>query len=82
MVLNKSINPYKLFEELKSNNSLYTTCEKSAKEYLDKKYNITFDTFIKNKKNRKKDGDKDNENNYSLQNNLFNKNKIKINQKK
>ena len=78
MVLNKSINPYKLFEELKSSNSLYTTCEKSAKEYLDKKYNITFDTFIKNKQNRKKDGDKYNEKNYSLQNNLFNKNKIKI----
>ena len=46
VVINNYDNLYKVNEELKSNNSLYTTCEKSAKDYLEQKYHITFNTFI------------------------------------
>ena len=68
-VINQYENQYKIYEELKSTNSLYTTCEKSAKDYMNKKYNITFDTFIKNKNNN---------NMNTLQHNIFNKNKYQI----
>ena len=69
--LDESKNQYKLFEELKSNNSLYTICEKSAKDFMDKKYSITFDNIIKNKNNNI------NSDKY-LPKNIFNKNKVKI----
>ena len=69
--LDESKNQYKLFEELKSNNSLYTICEKSAKDFIDKKYSITFDNIIKNKNNNI------NSDKY-LPKNIFNKNKVKI----
>ena len=74
VIINDYDNLYKINEELKSKNSLYTTCEKSAKDYLKEKYNITFDTFIKNKN----DNNKDNNNIALLQKNIFNKNKVKI----
>ena len=66
---NKSQNPYKLCEELKASNSLYSKCEKSAKDYIKKKYNINFDFIVKRN------------NNFNLYKNIFNKNgfKIKIN---
>ena len=67
LILSDCKNPYQLFEELKSNNSLYTTCEKSAKDYIGKKYTITLDNTLKNKSN----------DNY-LQKNIFNKNKKEI----
>ena len=76
-VINNYDNLYKIHEELKSNNSLYTTCEKSAKDYLKNKYNITFDTFIKNKNDNNKDNNREN-NTALLQKNIFNKNKVKI----
>ena len=69
--LDESKNQYKLFEELKSNNSLYTICEKSAKDFIDKKYSITFDNIIKNKNNNIN-------NDKYLPKNIFNKNKVKI----
>ena len=69
--LDESKNQYKLFEELKSNNSLYTICEKSAKDFMDKKYSITFDNIIKNKNNNIN-------NDKYLPKNIFNKNKVKI----
>ena len=69
--LDESKNQYKLFEELKSNNSLYTICEKSTKDFMDKKYSITFDNIIKNKNNNI------NSDKY-LPKNIFNKNKVKI----
>ena len=68
--INQCSNPYKIYEELKANNSLFTTCEKSAKDYMYKKYNINFETIIKKTKDKKK-----------LFNNIFNinGNEIKIN---
>ena len=63
---NKSLNPYKLCEELKACNSLYSKCEKSAKDYMKKKYNINFDFIVKRN------------NNFNLYKNIFNKNGIKI----
>ncbi len=72
VVINNYDNLYKVNEELKSNNSLYTTCEKSAKDYLEQKYHITFNTFIRNKKSNK------NDNVPLLQKNIFNKNKTQI----
>ena len=69
-VINQCENLYKINEELKSNNSLYTTCEKSAKDFMYQKYHIKFDNLIK--KNKKSNNDS------LLQKNIFNKNKIKI----
>ena len=60
--------PYKLNEDLKANNSLHTVCEKSAKDYMNRKYNINFDMIMKKRGNDKR-----------LFNNIFNKNGIKIN---
>ena len=71
VVINECHNINRIYEDLKSNNSLYTLCEKSAKDYMKKQYNITFDKFIRNKNNNKS-----NEN--SLRNNIYNKNKIRI----
>ena len=63
---NKSLNPYQLSEELKASNSLYTKCEKSAKDYIKKKYNINFDFIVKRN------------NNFNLYKNIFNRNGIQI----
>ena len=30
-------NPYKIYEDLKSNNSLYTSCEKKCQRFYEKK---------------------------------------------
>ena len=62
----KCRNPYELYEDLKAKNSLYTSCEKSAKDFLNNRYNINFNKIMKKVDNN------------TLQRKLFNKNDLKI----
>ena len=65
--VNLCTNPYKLFEDLNASNSLYTKCEKSAKDYMKKKLNINFDLLMSTK-----------DNNFNLYKHIFNKKALKI----
>ena len=62
----KCRNPYELYEDLKAKNSLYTSCEKSAKDFMNNRYNINFNEIMKKIDNN------------ILQRKLFNKNGLKI----
>ena len=65
--VNLCTNPYKLFEDLKASNSLYTKCEKSGRDYMNKNLNINFDLLMSKK-----------DNNLNLYKNIFNKKHLKI----